>query len=312
MFVYEKDEFRFFIQRRRNDLKLSRARVAEMSNLNESTIYRVEMGHTAVTLDLLYTLSNALEIDLVKEISKFQFPELNEYNKLINHIEYLLNSCDFHMLEEPIRDLYIMAGKISNDYYKNHILRYCKYIEACYIKICGNDYSRSLVILLDLLNLKAVNLRKQDFGAIIINNALDLRILMALGIHFKNIKDYYLSEMILERCYNSDIMDTNIFPMVCNNLANVYQLLRKYNLVLEVANKGIEHCRENHIHESLHLLFYRKGTSKFRLNHSDYKKYFLQSISICDIFGYKKAAEKLIFYMKNNYDFDPIEYINIL
>ncbi|MDD6918583.1 MAG: transcriptional regulator [Peptoniphilaceae bacterium] len=242
---------------------LRQADVAEIANLSQRSIGRLERGEIeSASVDSLIELSKAYGIDVLSLYKKYIYGNLcilEDIKKsldinaiflskeirttLLDKINLIKDSRDLQAkrYEIDLLELFIryLNAEVSDEYLKNHF----------------EDLSSSKI-------------NRENFYTIDLS-PIELRILLNIATSSKSFKNIDSLE-ILEKCKNQN-KDFMIKIASCNNLANFYKYYGNFNKTIETINEGLELSSELSSIDGLIYLNFVKFITLYRAN-ENYEK----------------------------------------
>lgn len=260
---------------------LRQADVAELINLSERSIGRLERGEIFnPSVDSLIELSKAYGVDIISLNKKYVHGDyyiLEEINRSINlniifsSDEMILNLLDKINIIKESRDLK------SRKYELELLEIFIKYISN---EINDRDlYDEFEYISSDKVDWK--NFSNIDLSPI------ELRILLNISTTFESYKNIDRLD-IFNKCKNQE-NDKIIKIASCNNLSNLYIKNKDYSKAIKITNEGINYSREKSFIYGLLYLNFSKFLASYRL-YDNYE----QSLAVTKILLENIVNENLV------------------
>ncbi len=277
----------------RKALKLNQKEISEATNINESTIRRIENGKVLPQLDTLEILSPIYKYDLISLLIKCRFDDYSVFCKIKNKIEFKLDNGEQHTLHSEFKGLNILLSSTENSYYKNLINQLLLFTEATIIYKDNNNNNTALTKLLKAIKITTPTFSLDNYTSFVYSS-MELRILMniAFVLNRLNNKEIYLE--IMEFCVNAVDTDDELYPKLCHNLAGAYTRNKEYQKALDFSNMGIKSCQKNRSFTGLNILYYGKGFAEYYLGKSEHLKSLNLSISLSEAFGQDNLKKTII------------------
>lgn len=235
---------------------LRQADVAEISNLSQRSIGRLERGEIgSASVDSLIELSKVYDLDI-----------LNLYKKYIYGnfclLEEVKNSLDINaiFLSKEIRRDLLEKINLMKDKRDLQAKRYEIDLLELFIKYLNDQVSND-----DLKNnfedlssskINRVNFSRRDLSPI------ELRILLNIASDSKDFKNIDSLE-IFEKCKNQN-KDLIVKLLAYNNLSNFYVINKDYDHALKISSEGIAYCRQKSSLDGLLYLHFINFLASYR------------------------------------------------
>lgn len=289
--IYNLELFGKHIKEIRESLELSQKEVAKATNIDDSTIRRIESGKVLPKLDTLEILSPIYKKDLVHLLLQYRFDDYSVFYETKNKIELKLENGEQNRLSGEYELLNILLSATKNPYCKNLIRQFILFLDAIILyKDNNNNIALSKLI-------KAIKITTPSFDLdnynLFVYSSMEIRILMNIAfiLNKLNFDNKYIE--IMEFCINSVCIDDEIYPKLCHNLSCAYIRNKDFQKALDFSNMGIKSCQENRNFNGLSILCYGKGVAEYRLNKEEYIQSFEISIYLCKAYG-QTSLEKTI------------------
>ena len=280
----------------RKVLKLNQKCIAEITNIDDKTIRRIENGKVLPKLDTLEILSPIYKEDLISLLLDYRFDDPSVFYGIKNQIEFKLDNGEQNTLHSEFKGLNILLSSTENPYFKSLINQLLLFTEAAIIYKDNNSNNNTNTALTKLL--KAIRITIPPFNlddyASFVYSSMEIRILMniAFVVNKLNNKERYLE--IMEFCINSVDTGDELYPKLCHNLAGAYIRNKEYQKSLVITTLGIEFCQKNRSFSGLNILYYGKGFAEYYLGKAEHLKSLNLSISLCEAFGQNTLKNTII------------------
>ncbi|WP_175615746.1 helix-turn-helix domain-containing protein [Piscibacillus halophilus] len=253
----------------------------------QAYISKIENGSLAIAADILFEIAERLGVDINYFYDSTYNSRVDYSLEVELEARELVKKNDYHKLNELIKREE-KTPLMANKRFKQFILWH----KSLCIRVLEDDYDTALELLDEALKLS--NTSQKSYSEreiqILINKA---NLFIDKDSFDKAIEIYKEAQAALERL--PYIHDSNLLTLVLYNLARTYTLQNKFQKAIEIAEKGIIHCKK-------YSSFYGFGQFYFILgvNHKDLKNY--------SIAKEKLLIAKDIFILTDNHK--PIEIIN--
>lgn len=278
----------------RKVLKLNQKYIAQVTDINDKTIRRIENGKVLPQLDTLEVLSPIYKEDLISLLLEYRFDDYSVFCEIKNKVELKLDNGEQHTLHSEFKRLNILLSSTENPYYKNLINQLILFTEAAIVyKDNNNNNNTALTKLLKAIKITTPTFNLDNYTSFVYSS-MELRILMniAFVLNRLNNKGMYLE--IMEFCVNAVDTDDELYPKLCHNLAGAYTRNKEYQKALDFSNMGIKSCQKNRSFNGLNILYYGKGFAEYYLGKSEHLKSLSLSISLCEAFGQDNLKKTII------------------
>lgn len=278
----------------RKSLKLNQKYIAEITDIDDKTIRRIENGKVLPKLDTLEILSPIYKEDLISLLLEYRFDDYSVFYEIKNKVELKLDNGEQNTLNSEFKGLNILLSSTENPYYKNLINQLLLFTESAIIyKDNNNNNNTALTKLLKAIRITIPTFNLDNYTSFVYSS-IEIRILMniAFVVNRLNDKERYLE--IMEFCINSVDTSDELYPKLCHNLAGAYIRNKEYQKALILSNIGIESCQKNRSFSGLNILYYGKGFAEYYLGKSEHLKSLNLSISLCEAFGQDNLKKTII------------------
>lgn len=267
----------------RKRLKLTQQNVSDRSQVNLSTIRRLEAGLVIPKLETLDYLSPVLKEDLLSIFMQYRIDDYYFFTLLKSRLENKLEGDDMDSLEEEQKKLADMEAGVKHGLYKNMIAQLSLLTEAAISYKKNKDPETALDLLIKAMRISTPDFSLDDYQFYAYSNQ-ELRILVNIALMFKAVGKKTEHRDILDFCLASIETEDTLYPQVLYNLAGVYVQNRQYHTALDYTEKAIKWCQHQNVYQGLPLMFYNKGLCEYNLGVSTYASSFVKALSLCDIY----------------------------
>ena len=242
---------------------LRQADVAEIINLSERSIGRLERGEIeSASVDSLIELSKIYDLDILSLYKKYiygSFCILEEIkNSLDINAKFLTKDIRIELLEKI--DLIKDSRELRARKYELDLLDL--FIRYLNFEITSEELSE---IYEDLSSNK---IKRKNFENLDLQG-IDLRILLNIATTSQDFKGIDRVE-IFNKCKNQD-KEKIVKIATCNNLANWNIINKNYEEAIKITNEGIGYAIENSSIDALLYLYFSKFLASYRL-YDNYEK----------------------------------------
>lgn len=242
---------------------LRQADVAEIINLSERSIGRLERGEIeSASVDSLIELSKIYDLDILSLYKKYiygSFCILEEIkNSLDINAKFLTKDIRIELLEKI--DLIKDSRELRARKYELELLDL--FIRYLNFEITSEELSE---IYEDLSSNK---IKRKNFENLDLQG-IDLRILLNIATTSQDFKGIDRVE-IFNKCKNQD-KEKIVKIATCNNLANWNIINKNYEEAIKITNEGIGYAIENSSIDALLYLYFSKFLASYRL-YDNYEK----------------------------------------
>jgi len=287
------DQFGKYVSSIRKKLGFNRELLAELSLVSVSTIKKIETGKHLPSHLILEDLSNILKVDLNRVILDYRVENFDQFEKIVNRVECKSDAHEYSTLQEEYHAFEDLLNLTQNTYYKRLIQQFMFLIESILLKEEKN-YEGSFHKLILAMKVFTPNFNIRHYKNFVYND-MEVRILMNISILFKQLKSKEKFLEIMVFLIEAVEKTSELYPKICHNLSNAYNLLGDYKNSLKYADMGIQYCTENRKLNGINLLYFSKGVAEYALGDSSYPESLNKAISFCDILGQRELKEIIIY-----------------
>lgn len=290
--IYNLDLFGKELRKMRKKLNLTQKEISELVYLDVVTLRRMEKGKVIPKLDTLEILSPIFKHDLIDLLLKYRFDDYSVFYEIKNRIELKLDGGEFNTLHSELKGLNHLLFTTNNLYYKNLITQLILLSEA--IILYKDKHNEDVLFKL----IKGIRITTPKFCLnnyySFIYSLIEIRMLMNIALVLNKLNHNKIYIEIMRFCINSVDSNNEIYSKICHNLSGTYMRNNNFKKALEYSNKGIKSCQENRNLNGLHLLYYGKGVSEYKLDKREYIESLNISITLCTAFGQEQLKDKII------------------
>lgn len=236
---------------------LRQADVAELINLSERSIGRLERGEIeSASVDSLIELSKIYNIDILTLYKKYIYGSFYILEEIKNSLDinamFLTKDIRIDLLEKInlIKDSRELKARKYEIDLLDLFIRYLNF------EITSEELSE---IYEDLSSSK---IKRKNFENLNLQG-IDLRILLNIATTSQDFKGIDRVE-IFNKCKNQD-KDKIVQIATCNNLANWNIVNKNYEEAIKITNEGIRYARINSSIDALIYLYFSKFLASYRL-----------------------------------------------
>lgn len=282
--------------------------ICDITHINEETLRKIENGLVVPKQETLDLLSLALNIDIAQLFLKYRIDHYDTFNAIKKQIDIHLESCNFLLLENDLKELDKLLATNMNDYFKNQVLQLNHLVDALIIKMCKQEYTLSLEEMIIAMRYTLPNFTPNNYAQYFYNKQ-EIHILMNIGLTYHLLNDSYFSVEILIFC--SDFLIKNfklesfyLLSKIHYNLSYKYHQLDNDIKALEHANLGIQYAISDRSIFALTQLYFRKGIAEYRLGMDTYKDSLLHAKFLSLSSGQEILAQRIINNCKKFYNIE--------
>ncbi|QNO13856.1 helix-turn-helix transcriptional regulator [Alkalicella caledoniensis] len=274
----------------RENLKLTREMLSDLSGVHVETIRRIEKGGARIPKsETLEILSFFMKEDLNLILFDYRIDDYSLFKSIRNSLENKLNEGNFDLSTEII-ELKKMINPSINNYNQVFIKQLILLAEGI-ISYRKKDYNNSFEKFNMALTQNTPFFDVNDYKGYIYS-PMEIRILMNLAFVLNKLGKTNLYLEILEFCITNQ-NSTDIIDKLCHNLSSAFLRTGEYEKALKYSKMGVEYCEEKLKVNGLHILYYGKGLAEYYLNNNEYLKSINKAIFLCDLFR-KDDFKKII------------------
>lgn len=258
-------DFGLFIDGLRMDRNLSREDLCD-GIMSLSQYKRYLRGDTSIPNNRLVQIADKLKFT-ISEIHKLYQEKSNKQISKIDTIFALSRSREYEKAYE-------MANEMKNEIFVSEFNR--SYFDFCYVFIQHKLNLASDIHVLELYS-KMIGypncLENESINWVELNVLLQM-ILISSKIENYELADFMYNVITKDLTSFTISRDLRLIPDIHLILGQIFGRQRKYEEAIEIANKGIEHCKEHHTSFALASLLYIKSISHDALGQKDLAKEF--------------------------------------
>lgn len=216
------------IKRLRKLKKMTQIQLAE-NICNQSEISRIEAGDCFPSLDILYLISNKLNIPISSFFNSLDFEEMEEMKHIQKTVWNLSQTKQYEELFSYLKD--IQSRKVYFHSEMEKFLLWKEYISLHALKRLDGYYCVA-----ELSSL----LRRNTIG---VDRELDVHIKISMANIWAELKDYKRSLSLYKDLLNEEIkapIDTRVKVKAHYNYGKLLFLIKDYTAAFEVTTAGIE------------------------------------------------------------------------
>ncbi|MCW6701020.1 helix-turn-helix domain-containing protein [Anaerococcus sp. NML200537] len=235
---------------------LRQADVAEIGNLSQRTIGRLERGEIgSASVDSLTELSKVYDLDILNLYKKYIYGNYC----LLEEIKKYLDINAIFLSKEIRSDLLEKINLIKDDKdlqskrYEIDLLElFIKYLND---QVSGYDLKNHFE------DLSSSKIKRGNFSNIDLS-PIELRILLNIASDSRNFKNIDRLE-IFEKCKNQN-KDSIVKLLAYNNFSNFYVINKDYDHAIKISSEGIAYCRQKTSLDGLLYLHFINFLASYR------------------------------------------------
>ncbi len=299
MFIsYNLVEFGDKLKTLRKSLGLSQVEIQSKAGVSSDALRRIEKGEVIPRYETMELLSSIYKEDLLVLLKNARVDKLlSEYH---DHLDELITFYD----DEKMKSLEQEIKKNFSNNFQNSVVNPDEVLQllelirgtSLYNSRFKEDHEEAKKTLLDSLRrtLPDFTLKKYKNYKY---SYIELRILLLLSILIAEKDSVTLSTKILSFIFDR-LKDNSpstyhhqLIIKIYTNLCYNYHLEDNHQLVIEMADQGINFCLSHETTHGLNSLYYRKGIAEYQLERSGYKSSLLKAFFILKLMGNDSLLE---------------------
>ena len=294
----------------RDSLCWTRADVAQMTGINEDTIYKIENGKVLPRYETLEILSYAYNLDLLHMLAQ------NRTSKLFFDFDKMLDELIYNFNERKLTNIRKQFVKIKNDIRTQSVYNKINIIEQYELFLLGVEHYNSHLFHESISVLEA-GIRKRNRIFSITNwksykySFLEVRMLILIALSYTEIGNIEISNEILDYCrlLLLDAIESNytyvyILIKIIYNLSYNAHLSNNNELALNYTILGIDICKKYRTNYCITYLLMRRGVAEYLLGIETFYESFKAGILLLELFDEHEIAIAFKSITKEKYNID--------
>ena len=278
------------IKRIRKSRGVSQKDLANIAEISEESLRRIENNYNNPRFDNLDDILNALGIDFEITLMYEKGSSWETINKKINNIDRNLSNTNYQTLSKDIEELEGIDVNLPNRY-NNTLNQYILYYKAIYENEVKHEEEKCRDYLIKALRLKDNEVNTLSY---IPTSDIEIRIMTKLSEIYVNTEDINNASKILDNLLNNlDPYNPNYINLLYNQ-ARFFYMTSSYKESVNISYKALELSSSINNYNRVILLYYMLGISKYKLGAINYTEYIEKSLELCDLLLKKELKLSLI------------------
>jgi len=290
--VYNVDIFAEKLKSYRKELQFSQSQVSKQTGVSVNALRLLENGKVIPKLETLSILSSLYKRNLIKEFGETLIRDGTNFYRLQHRIESLFYHDNLDLLVEKYEKLKSFQSEFNSSFH-NIMIRQLQVLVGAFIaKHKEDDVRKALKLLMEGLRLTTPDFTPEDFQEFKYSPT-EQRILMNLALALRDSGNENLYLKMLEFLDEDVSTKEKLYLKVCHNLATAYRHFNDDEKAIKTAAKGIRVSQENNDYHALHILYFGKAVSEFRLEKEEWKKSITLALYLAEGFGEEQLRDRI-------------------
>ena len=288
----EIERFGQILKKRREELNLTQNDISNMTEVDQSTIWRIENERVIPTLESLIKLSVAYKIDLYFLLKSLYSDPIYIFDMQIRQIEKSFTSYDFSKVEYFIIELEDIIKRSNNEYLTEHARQYKYFLEGTKLSI-SKRYEEAIELYIESLKIFNKNFKIENFTSFNYYQ-FELRILVNLGSIYNRLDNFEQYKEIIEYCYKNADKNSEEFLVILSNYCILLNRDGEHLEAVKMTELAINAARKSQKFELLPVLIYNKALCYYELNEKEeFEDSLLKSKILCESFGFSSLLNTI-------------------